>query len=169
MAVIYALECTVNGFAYIGCTTVKPAKRLREHRCLLRQRKHSSQRMVEDWHLYGEATFELKILERLPVNADIHMKREAELRWMDDYKARGKMYNIAHTSFAGTPASLEKAIKAAVNCANAWKRQTPEARMKRRLAQLGKPKGHGAKISATKRAKRAAMSGDEIVCSAENK
>lgn len=151
MVTIYALECGATGMGYVGCTAGKTGKRMREHRCLLNQKKHSAERMQRDWDRYGSNAFYLKTLETLPPDSPVAVKREAELRWMVTYKADGRLYNTTMTSFATTPEARAKGIEASrTSIGNRW---TPETNLKRRLAQLGKPKGHGAKISATKRAR----------------
>lgn len=148
MAVVYALECTVNGFAYIGVTSAKLSKRLREHRCLCRGRSHHAVRLTEDWHQYGEAAFIIKELEAAEYShRGAHCP--AEQKWIDHYASLGKLYN-AHPRSSGLGGEITKAGIEASRLVS--RMQTPEANLKRSLAQLGIPKGHGAKISATKRA-----------------
>jgi hypothetical protein len=90
-------------------------------------------------------------LETLPANIPVSAKREAELRWMARYKVDSRLYNAHGNSFAPTLEAIAKGIEASRSAVgNRW---SPEANLKRRLAQLGKPKGHGAKISAAKQAK----------------
>lgn len=69
---------------------------------------------------------------------------------MDRYD--GRLYNRHRVSFSLLPEAKAKGVLAAHK--ERGLRWTPEANLKRSLAQKGKPKGHGAKISATKRAKR---------------
>lgn len=153
MILIYAIECHVNGCAYVGCTAAKLGKRMREHRCLLKQRKHTATRMVADWHRFGDGAFSARVLESLPDTASVEEKRKCETKWMDEYDQDGRLYNPNKISFTLTPEARAKGIVCAHNSpGNRW---TPEANAKRRAAQLGIPKGHGAKISATKQAKRA--------------
>lgn len=147
MAVVYGLTNIVNDRIYIGCTSSKAAKRFREHRCLLRNGKHLEPALQADWDLHGGHAFEFHILEVLPDGADIAVKREAELRWMDRVGAR--LYNTRRISYQLTPEARAKGVaNAHLEPGNRW---TPEANLKRSLAQKGKPKGHGAKISTTKR------------------
>jgi hypothetical protein len=71
---------------------------------------------------------------------------------MDNYASNGLLYNEHRISMRPSDAAIQRGV------ANAHlspgKRWTVEANEKRSLAQKGIPKGHGAKISATKRAKR---------------
>lgn len=162
MAVVYALECTVNGFAYIGVTSGKLSKRLREHRCLCRNRTHHAVKLTDDWHKYGEPAFVMKMLDEATYShRGAHCA--AEQRWIDHYTALGKLYN-AHSRSAGLGGEITKAgIEASRQVPRP---QTPEANLKRSIAQLGIPKGHGAKISATKRANKLKKLNDDIVWAA---
>lgn len=152
MVKVYALKCTVNGFAYVGSTRAKLGKRLREHRCLLNGHEHACAQLLADWHTYGESQFELLCLEELPTAA-LPPRREAELRWMDHYASLGLLYNEHRISMRPTEAA--RVLGVANSQLHPGRRWAAEANEKRSLAQLGIPKGHGAKISATKRAKRA--------------
>jgi len=151
MALIYGLMCIPSGKTYIGCTRAKPQKRFREHRCWLRAGSHACAGLQKDWSEIGELGFRLVVLD--VCHDDLISRREAELKWMDLYCHLGKLYNEHIISFRPSDEAIRKGV------ANAHKepgnRWTPEVNEKRRLAQLGKPKGHGAKISATKRAKAA--------------
>lgn len=149
MIKIYAIICTSNDFAYVGCTKRKLSKRLREHRVMLRKKIHSCKSMITDWHYYGNESFIIKCLEELG-DATVDQKRKSELAWMSHYKSQGKLYNEHITSFAPIErARLNGQPKATATIGRKW---TPEANEKRRLAQLGKPKNHGAKVSASKKA-----------------
>jgi len=154
MASIYAIRCTETAKNYVGCTK-SVSKRFREHRCLLKQGAHASPSLQADWNRYGEQAFHIITIQELPLDATVEQKRKAELLWMDHFKKAGTLYNEMQISFQGPPGSLEKAVEASRHViGNRW---TPEANRKRSEAQLGKPKGHGAKISATKRAKKLVM------------
>lgn len=151
MVLIYALRCKVNGFAYVGSTKAKAGKRMREHRCLLNSGQHTCQRLLADWQEFGEPQFELVSLEELPM-ATLPARREAELEWMDRFTSEAKLYNEHRISMQPAEEARQRGVRNAHILPG--KRWTPEANLKRSLAQKGKPKGHGAKISATKRAKR---------------
>lgn len=150
MAAIYVIECNINGFVYVGCSAAKLGKRMREHRCLAKNGTHTARGLVDDWQRYGDAAFAIRAVEILPPDASIAVKREAELRWMGLFSQQGRLYNDNHVSFGAgitrNPITDETRRKLS------RRRSTPEANLKRRLAQIGKPKGHGAKISATKKA-----------------
>lgn len=152
MATVYALTCYRNGMAYIGCTAGKIGKRMREHRCLLNAGKHAEAKLQRDWTSFGPSAFAMIVLETLPPDASVALKREAELRWMHHYENEGRLYNRNKSSFSGTPEAIKAWNAAGRNTIG--DRWSSEANLKRSLTQLGKPKGHGAKISATKRAKR---------------
>lgn len=150
MAVIYALKNLQTDMVYIGCTKGNISKRMREHRCLLRAGRHSEGQLQSDWELLGESSFAMEILEAVPDESPA-AKREAELRWMKIMERRGLLYNQCRESFSLSKKAIAKGAKAAWAMPDAAaRRHTPELRERRRQAQLGKPKGHGAKISATK-------------------
>jgi group I intron endonuclease len=148
MPLIYAILNKSNGYAYVGCTKGKLNKRMREHRCLLNQGKHLATLMQQDWDRDGEEGFTLVELEKLPENASVVDKRVRELYWMQRYQ--NTLYNAHQVSFAPTPEAIRKGVANAHN--EAGNRWTDEVNRKRSEAQKGKPKGHGTKISATKKA-----------------
>lgn len=151
MVTIYALTCKTNGKAYVGSTKGNLAKRMREHRCLLEQGKHTVAALLADWRLHGGAQFLITELEVLPTR-DLPARREAELRWMDSYSELGSLYNEHRISMRPAEEARKRGVaNAHLKPGNRW---TPEANEKRSASQRGIPKGHGAKISATKRAKR---------------
>lgn len=155
MAMIYALLTPgKQPRAYVGCTKGKLAKRWREHRCLLKAGRHTCRRLQDDW---ANSTFVQEylvpvVLEVLPDGADTALKRERELHWMQKFSDTGLLYNEHLVSFAPTPEATRRGVEASRHVEG--RKRSPEANLKRSLAQKGKPKGHGAKISATKRARR---------------
>lgn len=152
MVKVYAVTCLKTGRAYIGITAGKLAKRLREHRCMAKSGTHHSVKMVEEWSRKNDSDFIISTIEVLRDGATLTEKREAEGRWLKIYEARGKLLNASNVSFRPREVDIAKGIEAARgSIGNRW---SPETNRKRRLAQLGKPKGHGAKISATKQARR---------------
>ncbi len=152
MAYIYAVRCNRTSKEYVGCTK-NVAKRMREHRCLLRQGKHASASLQRDWNALGEKAFHIRVLQELPPDATVEMKRTYELWWMKLFERDGALYNENLTSFQGPPGSIEKAQAVAHRTpGNRW---SPETNEKRRQTQLGRKHSHGWKISATKQAKRA--------------
>lgn len=152
MPMIYAIRNTINGFAYVGCTAGSLAKRMREHRCLLNQGKHTATMMLDDWKEHGQKCFEIVVLEELAPDASVVDKRVRELYWMQVYGTQDKIYNAFQNSFAPTKEAIAKGVESSrTSVGNRWSEETNE---KRRVAQLGKPKGHGAKISETKRRKK---------------
>ena len=157
MITVYGLRCKKNEFVYVGCTECSIAKRMREHRCRLKSGKHRSVRLLADWRLYGEASFETIILQHIGDVATVGQKREAELFWLRHYEQKKLLYNDHIISFRPSDEAIRKGIEASRTVVGS--RWSKEANLKRSLAQLGKPKGHGAKISATKRKRR-----DSLLC-----
>ena len=152
MITIYGVTCKPNGKHYVGSTKAKLGKRMREHRCLLRNGKHACAEMQSDWQQFGESNFAAVELEIFLYDESLPTRREAELKWMDHFKSKGLLYNEHLISMRPSEEARQRGVANAHNePGNRW---TPEANEKRRQAQLGIPKGHGAKISATKRARR---------------
>lgn len=151
---IYAVRRVGNPYlgAYVGSTKGKPAKRMREHRCLLNQGKHQSTKLQEAWNKFGWTAFQMDPIKELPDDCSLDERRAAELDLMVFFRDYGVLYNEHLISMRPTDEAIRKGVANAHN--NPGNRWTPEVNEKRRLAQLGKPKGHGAKISATKRARR---------------
>ena len=149
MVTIYGLEDASTGAAYVGCTAGRPGKRMREHRSLLKAGKHSSKRLQEAWNDHA-GQFQMKVYETMPAEVSVIEKRERELSWIKHYRVQGLLLNENEVSFQ--PPKHAPALAAAARVANGY-RPSAESNLRRRLAQLGKPKGHGAKISATKQAK----------------
>lgn len=150
MITIYGLVNIETNETYIGCTAGKLSKRMREHRCLLRHGKHSSQKLQSDWNKHGESHFRLNVLDTLKKDSSVIEKRELELKWMKKYASESLLYNDNMCSFRPPIGAPAMAAKKRVE--NGYS-PSVETRLKSRLAQLGKPKNHGAKISATKKAK----------------
>lgn len=150
MVTIYALENITTGEAYIGCTAGKLGKRMREHRCLLNAGKHAAKRLQAAWNAKGPEGFRLFPLETMASDSGVINKRERELSWMKAYQSKGLLYNDNTTSFQPTPEAIAKGVAIAARTRGP---QSAESNEKRRLAQLGRPKakGHGAKVSETKK------------------
>ena len=146
MVTIYYITDGIHNKFYIGCTAGKVGKRWREHRCLLKNGKHKCRPLQDAWDLSEGIKFACRVIEY----CEPQMKRERELYYLNLYKEQGNLYNQYIQSFSPPEGAPAKA--AAARVANGY-RPSAESNEKRRLAQLGKPKGHGAKISATKRAK----------------
>lgn len=150
MITIYALTCMENGKAYIGCTSGKLSKRFREHKSLLNAERHKEPYLMADWKLYGVDRFTMYSVYGLEDDAPVKAKRAMEQFAMNRYKNLGLLYNLNESCFMPTKEAIAKGHE---NQRRGFT-QTPESNEKRRLAQLGIPKNHGHKISATKQAKK---------------
>jgi hypothetical protein len=161
MAVVYGLENKRTGMTYVGCTSGRPtakrhyktddsklAKRFREHRCLLNMGTHSEPKLQKDWYRYGQPVFRMIILEKLPDFPSAPVKREAELRWMAHFEAKGLLYNTYKEAFAFTKAATAAGIEAS-RMAGRW--------------HNGVPADHRKKISEGKRRARRLRQLNEIV------
>ena len=148
MVTIYALTCIANGKAYIGCTRGKVGKRLREHRCNLNSGQHSEKLLLEDWRQYGAEMFVMESVVELEEDSSLHVLRAMEKFVMLRYKADGLLYNQNESSFEPTREAIHKSWLIRPNLG---RKMSEETKLKLRIAQLGIPKNHGDKISATKK------------------
>lgn len=153
MVTIYALTCMFNGKAYIGCTAGNIAKRFREHRCMLNTGLHTEPDLLADWLLHGAQNFIMRSIIILEDDATLHAKRCMEKFVMGQFKTRGLLYNRNESCFEPTRAAQLKGQPLAT--ATVGNKYGSQANAKRRASSLGIPKNHGAKISATKQAKKA--------------
>jgi hypothetical protein len=123
---------------------------------LLRNKKHHAHKLQALWSdsFYPESEFVMVALQ----DADYAYRGaqcETEQQWIDYYDQNNLLLNSNKTSHGLGGEATRMGVEASKTSAgNKW---SPEANAKRRLAQLGKPKGHGAKISATKQAKKLLM------------
>lgn len=85
MCGVYMIKNKVNGKFYIG-SSVDIQKRWINHRVDLRNNKHYSSLLQQDWSEYGEDNFEFLILEECDV-ADIKLIREREQYYLDFYRS----------------------------------------------------------------------------------
>jgi hypothetical protein len=146
MAYVYALHFKDEFGVYIGCTRSNVAKRLREHRCLLKSGKHTCKDLQERWNLRQG---EIAVYVMSECADDLQSRRDAELAAMD--KVGDALIN-GRFSFRPDEDARKKGVEASRSVIG--NKRSAEANLKRSLAQKGKPKGHGAKISATKQARR---------------
>ena len=121
MPVIYAIRNKITDKVYVGCTKGKLTKRLREHKCMLNTKAHTSAEMQADFDIGGWDAFEGYVLEHLLEDANVVQKRAAELYWMQQFE--GKLYNFSQTSFAPTKEAMKKGLEEA--------RKTASERMKK--------------------------------------
>jgi len=147
MVTIYGLIHKATRRTYVGCTKYNLAKRMREHRCLLKAGTHASKTLQQDWNLDGEVAFEIAVFQQLPDGCSVIEKRSAELHWMQ-VNADG-LYNENLTSFRPTDEAIKKGVAVRAKQLRGSK-QSEETKRKRSIAQLGIPKNHGDKIKATK-------------------
>jgi hypothetical protein len=70
LTVVYAIECRKNGYAYVGLSN-DCKHRWRQHRWSLRAGRHNAAKMNRDWRKFGEAAFEMRVLEVLPLGVKV--------------------------------------------------------------------------------------------------
>lgn len=84
---IYAIRCKTTGRLYIG-RTCKIDERIQTHFSELKNKKHSSKIMIEDFEKYGKEDFEIYILEDKVPYSD----RYKEYEYMRIYNSFDEKY-----------------------------------------------------------------------------
>ncbi len=87
---VYSIRNIVTQKEYIGSTTDRFDKRLREHICLLRKNKHDSPKLQYSWNKHGEKRFIFFILETCSPSECV----KCEQKWLDKQLPHIKGYNI---------------------------------------------------------------------------
>lgn len=88
---IYEIVNTSRGKIYIG-SAIDLQKRLHGHIEALRADQHPNQKLQRAWTKYGEAAFEVRVLEHV---ADVAILLEREQFWLDVTQSVKNGYNIA--------------------------------------------------------------------------
>ena len=106
MCGVYMIKNKINGKFYIG-SSVDIQKRWINHRVDLRNNKHHSFQLQQDWSEYGEDNFEFLILEECDV-IDIKLIREREQYYLDFYRSYNNNigYNIYKVSIGTSGGEL---------------------------------------------------------------
>lgn len=147
---VYRIRNVTNDKCYIGSTTKSFDERWREHRGMLRTRRHHSIHLQRAWNKYGEHSFEFEIL--LPCNPkDCLMHEQAAL---DGFKPE---YNICKVAGSRLGTTHSKATRLKLRKAQTGKKLSKATRDKmsrvRRAMTYGKKpyltgeKNHQAKLS----------------------
>ena len=145
---IYVIRNTISGKVYVG-SSINPKKRWREHRCNLRQGKHHAPLLQRAWDARGESAFTFEVIETVHTKAEMVCR---EQYWIDTLESFGsKGYNATGEAFRMSAENIAKGV-AAASAKRRGNPHSPESNLRRSLSQKGIPKGHGAKISATKKA-----------------
>ena len=84
--VVYAMQHRVTKKIYIGLTR-NLEERYKNHLCLLRNNKHHSKLMQEEYNEYG-GEYDVFILDKV----ETYSERHKEFEWMRHYKTKDKNY-----------------------------------------------------------------------------
>jgi len=140
---IYEIRNKVNNKVYIG-STIKFSARWLIHKSHLRNKKHHSKTLQEDWEEFGKENFKFSIIEY--VTKGILLQREQY--WMDETKCYEREFGYNVLRFANSPSGYKhtEESKSKISKANKGRKWSKES--KKRLSESCK----GRKISdATKR------------------
>ena len=82
---IYRIKNKVNGAVYIG-QAVNIRMRVSHHRSLLKQGKHTNKLLQDDWQLFGEEAFCVKVIKRVAKqNLTKHERNVLQQHIIDGY------------------------------------------------------------------------------------
>ena len=91
---VYSIRNCITQKEYIGSTTQRFDKRLREHVCQLNKNRHDSPKLQHSWNKYGEQCFVFSVLEIChPTECVNH-----EQKWINKQLPHIKGYNICGTA-----------------------------------------------------------------------
>jgi hypothetical protein len=102
---IYQIRCLVNGKIYVG-SAVDLHDRWIGHRNSLRRGEHRNPHLQNAWNLYGEANFDLAILEYV----DIRDLLTVEQRWIDETDCTNPEIGFNIYDIAGSPGDVNARI-----------------------------------------------------------
>lgn len=131
---IYQIRNTANGKVYVG-SAVNPRTRLNYHVSNLRRTKHANSKLQRAWHRYGEALFELSVIEQVPNARDLIAR---EQYWIDTLDAVDAGYNIRRIAQSNLGLRATDATKAKMSASNKGRKMSAEARAKISAANKGR-------------------------------
>jgi len=145
---IYAITHLPSGLYYVG-SSIKIAKRWREHQCALRKGTHHAPRLQKAWIKDGQESFALSVLEYV---ADLNALISCEQAWIDRLRPCDPKKGFNMLPFADSPKGrkLSAEARAKMAAANRGRVVSAETREKLRAANKGR------KRSAETRARMAA-------------
>ncbi len=105
---IYKIENTRNGRCYIG-SAVHLVNRWATHRRALRKGEHRNRYLQRAWDKYGEDAFGFEVLEAVADQAHLVAREQAHI---DEWAAKGKLYNLAPNAGSNLGTKRTAATKA---------------------------------------------------------
>lgn len=145
---IYVIHNTISNKLYVG-SSVNTKKRWREHRCSLRKGNHPAPLLQRAWNFRGADAFLFEVIEKVENKNQLAAR---EQYWIDTLRSFGNRgYNASAVAYRFREEDQRKGVEASAQLRRG-KPQSAESNLRRSLSQKGIPKGHGHKISATKKA-----------------
>lgn len=80
---VYRIRNTGNGKSYVGYSTDLPA-RINRHKTELKFGSHRNARLLGEWKLFGEASFEFEILDTLAPDENQNPGPSGELQLLSE-------------------------------------------------------------------------------------
>lgn len=176
---IYSIECLPTGKKYIG-SSVSIEDRWKQHLYALRRKEHHSNHLQRAYTRYGEGAFVFAVLEKVKRKDLI----EREQHWLDLHRAwdRSNGFNMSPRADApmASPASIAKMIESKskfyasdagvalreklrqVNTGKTYSDETNAMKAWNKGPRGPMPDDQRAKVSASKKGKRLAMTAEQI-------
>jgi group I intron endonuclease len=128
---VYAIQC-VDGRTYVG-SSFDVKTRCRKHREALLRGQNRNRPIQEAWVQLGAHAFRFSVLEAVP-EGDLHA---AEQRWMDHFRDRGGLFNVAPMAGSNTGIKARAETKAKMTASRIGKRAGQATLAKLSAAKAG--------------------------------
>lgn len=128
---VYAIQC-VDGRTYVG-SSFDVETRCRKHREALRRGTNRNRPIQKAWDQLGEAAFRFSVLEVVP-DGDLYA---AEQRWMDHYRERCSVFNVAPTAGSNAGLKAQASTRAKMSASRVGKRAGQATLAKLSAAKAG--------------------------------
>jgi group I intron endonuclease len=128
---VYAIQC-IDGRSYVG-SSFDVHTRWRKHREALRRGANVNRPLQEAWDALGADSFSFAVLEGVPVG-DLF---EAEQRWMDRFRERGAVFNVAPTAGSNTGLVAGTSTRAKMSATRTGKTASVATRARLSAAKAG--------------------------------
>lgn len=143
---IYVIENSVTGMAYVGSTTRTFRERKNEHWSALSSGDHGNPILQASWNKHRGSTFSFMIIE---VVDKLEQIIDREQYWLDEYKKRGRCYNIgpAESSRFGIPHRQETKKKLSEATKRVMKSSSARKRISDSMKKLWKTEDYRRKVT----------------------
>jgi group I intron endonuclease len=128
---VYAIQC-IDGRTYVG-SSFDVETRWRKHREALRRGANNNRPIQKAWDQLGQGAFRFSVLEVVP-DGDLYA---AEQRWMDHYRERCSLFNVAPTAGSNAGLKAQASTRAKMSASRVGKRAGQATLAKLSAAKAG--------------------------------